>query len=163
MTAPYLRYGIVLALLCGAVVLAMLCILGLRILGVNGEALSIAISSASAQSSQETDQRIQQLLDWYGVDQPGDIQCSDFDTRQQAQEIFDLDQILFGDALDSDINEIACDEQDFFSGIGNTDSLLKAGGSKTGPVPLMPDGACPEEYPLQQGGACHTSPFSYSR
>lgn len=106
----------------------------------------------AAQSSQDVDQRIQQLLDQYG-----DVQCTDFDTRQQAQEVFDLDQILFGDALDADINEIACDEQDFFGRLGDQDTLLEAGGPEQGPIPLMPNGSCPKEYPIQQGTACYSS------
>ncbi len=53
---------------------------------------------AAAQTSDaNVDQQIQQLLDRYG-----DVQCSDFDTQQQAQEVFELDQILVGDALDPD-------------------------------------------------------------
>jgi hypothetical protein len=31
------------------------------------------------------------------------LRCSDFDTQQQAQAIFELDLILFGDTLDSDV------------------------------------------------------------
>lgn len=138
--------------MCGAVVLVVFCVLGLRVLWEDEGKLSAQISHAAAQSSEETDPRIQQLLDRYG-----DVQCTDFDTRQQAQEVFDLDQILFGDALDPDINEIACDEEDFFGRLSTTDSLLKAGGPETSPVPLMPDGACPKEYPLQRDGACHSS------
>jgi micrococcal nuclease len=33
--------------------------------------------------------------------------------------------------------------------------LLQAGGPAAGPVPLMPDGGCPAEFPVKQGGACH--------
>jgi hypothetical protein len=35
------------------------------------------------------------------------------------------------------------------------DGLFNAGGPKSGPVPLMPDGSCPAEFPTQQGGACY--------
>ena len=31
---------------------------------------------------------------------------------------------------------------------------LKAGGPDNGPTPLMPDGGCPEEYPMEESGAC---------
>ena len=34
--------------------------------------------------------------------------------------------------------------------------LLEAGGAVTGPVPLMPDGSCPVEYPVKQNGACYS-------
>ncbi len=33
--------------------------------------------------------------------------------------------------------------------------LLNAGGPQDGPVPLMPNGSCPEEFPSQQGKACY--------
>ena len=102
---------------------------------------------------QEAEQRIQQLLDQYG-----NVECTDFENRQQAQEVFELDQILFGDALDSNINGTACDEEDFFSGPNNTrQNLLEAGGPGEGPVPPMPGGGCPKEYPLQKGEACHST------
>jgi hypothetical protein len=42
------------------------------------------------------------------------VLCSDFETQQQAQDVFDLDQIIFGDTLDSNVNCIACDEGNFF-------------------------------------------------
>ena len=32
--------------------------------------------------------------------------------------------------------------------------LLKAGGPDEGPVPVMPDGSCPAEYPIEENGAC---------
>jgi hypothetical protein len=34
-------------------------------------------------------------------------------------------------------------------------SLLEAGGPTSGPVPLMPDGGCPREFPTMRGGACY--------
>jgi hypothetical protein len=33
--------------------------------------------------------------------------------------------------------------------------LMDAGGSSSGPVPLMPDGGCPAEFPVKQGEACY--------
>jgi hypothetical protein len=101
---------------------------------------------------QDADQRIQQLLDRYG----NNVECTDFENRQQAQEVFELDQILFGDALDSDINGTACDEDDFFIRQNNSRQiLLEAGGPRDAPVPLMPGGGCPKEFPLQNGETCH--------
>ena len=32
---------------------------------------------------------------------------------------------------------------------------FNAGGPKTGPVPIMPDGSCPKEYPDRRGDACY--------
>ena len=34
-------------------------------------------------------------------------------------------------------------------------SLLEAGGPSSGPVPLMPDGGCPREFPTMRDGACY--------
>lgn len=34
---------------------------------------------------------------------------------------------------------------------------FNAGGPKVGPVPPMPDGSCPKEYPDQRGGACYAA------
>lgn len=35
------------------------------------------------------------------------------------------------------------------------DALLEAGGPSAGPVPLMPDGECPEELPVKNNDACY--------
>ncbi len=34
-------------------------------------------------------------------------------------------------------------------------TTMDAGGPERGPVPLMPGGRCPDEYPLEQSGACY--------
>jgi len=33
--------------------------------------------------------------------------------------------------------------------------LMDAGGPSSGPVPLMPDGSCPAEFPVRQNEACY--------
>ena len=33
--------------------------------------------------------------------------------------------------------------------------LMDAGGPSAGPVPLMPGGGCPQEYPVRRHGACY--------
>ena len=35
--------------------------------------------------------------------------------------------------------------------------LMNAGGPGEGPVPLMPGGGCPEEFPTKRGGACYAA------
>ena len=35
------------------------------------------------------------------------------------------------------------------------DNLFKAGGPSNGPVPPMPDGGCPVEFPEMRNGACY--------
>jgi hypothetical protein len=37
------------------------------------------------------------------------------------------------------------------------DRMLNSGGPAHGPVPLMPGGRCPSEYPVRKGGACYAS------
>jgi hypothetical protein len=34
-------------------------------------------------------------------------------------------------------------------------NLLDAGGPSSGPLPLMPDGGCPREFPVMRDGACY--------
>src|SRR5919107_5955472 len=34
-------------------------------------------------------------------------------------------------------------------------TVMKAGGTTNGPVPLMPDGSCPPEYPAKQASVCY--------
>jgi hypothetical protein len=74
--------------------------------------------------------------------------------------------------LDPDGNGIACDE--FLSAAGQSatststaqpspaggsqsryGNLFEAGGPSSGPVPLMPNGSCPREFPTMQDGACY--------
>ena len=41
------------------------------------------------------------------------------------------------------------------TGQGGTRRLLEAGGLTDGPVPVIPGGGCPKEYPVERSGACH--------
>ena len=41
------------------------------------------------------------------------------------------------------------------TGQGDTRRLLEAGGPTSGAVPVMSGGGCPEEYPVERGGACY--------
>ena len=87
-----------------------------------------------------------------------------------------LDQGVPGASrLDPDGNGIACDQlrsagggqfasaspqpsvdggSQLLDGPGN---LLDAGGPTSGPLPLMPDGGCPREFPTKRDGACYPS------
>jgi len=48
------------------------------------------------------------------------------------------------------------DEQDGQTrGSRQDDDLMRSGGPHDGPVPLMPDGSCPAEFPTRQNGLCH--------
>jgi hypothetical protein len=128
-------------LLCGAIILSIICLLAIRVaweLGT-GEARAERISFAQAAQSG-------------GVS----VQCSDFETQQQAQSVFEQDEILYGDALDANINGVACDEGNFFdSGRSPRGDLLEAGGPTGGPVPSLPGGECPKEFPIGRHDACY--------
>jgi len=147
-------------------VLATACFLVGRLAWENaGKTQEISFARVAEAQDTQMDRLVQRYIDQYG-----DLECSDFDNRQQAQAVFKLDQIIFGDALDSDVNGLAGDEEDFvaernskrdskgdiFEERSSKAALLKAGGPEEGaPVPLMPDGACPKEYPAEKNGACY--------
>ncbi len=94
--------------------------------------------------------------------QEGDLyDCPDFATQPQAQA-----QLLPGDpyGLDADSDGQACDSLPGGTTTGGTttgpldggnDDLFNSGGPKHGPVPLMPDGGCPVEYPLERADLCY--------
>ncbi len=99
-----------------------------------------------------------------------------YDSQQQAQQNFNSDPGSFAD-LDSDKDGIACelltfdgrdektppsDERTPPSDSSNeSGTLLEAGGLPQGPVPLMPDGGCPEEFPVERASACHMPQNNY--
>jgi hypothetical protein len=100
--------------------------------------------------------------------------CDDFSTHAQAQAVYERDPSdphgldgPIGPASDGEAG-LACEEllED-----GGTSSpppspspspsptpkprILDSGGPENGPVPLMPDGGCPVEYPTQRGDLCY--------
>ncbi len=109
--------------------------------------------------------------------------CSDFDSRDDAQQ-----QLLDGDPymLDEDGDGIACNEEDIelaatrteeeqYSGDDQygslsasdttpssrdtpSETLLEAGGPTDGPVPPMPGGGCPAEFPIAKEARCYATP-----
>lgn len=83
--------------------------------------------------------------------------CADFASQSDAQYVYELDQVLFGSSLDSDVDGIACDEvfEAYDDGAPPDDGvLLQAGGPSSGPVPPKQDGACPAEFPKPSGAGC---------
>ncbi len=151
--------------LCVALVLAAACLLTGR--------PTWESPAAEAETPRDPDEAPADWLVQQYIDQYGDLRCSDFDNQKQAQDVFELDQIVFGDALDPDVNVVACDEEgvsaEKTSKRGSKSDtpeskqsiakglLLKAGGPQDGgPVPPMPADACPEEeYPVKKDGACY--------
>ena len=111
------------------------------------------------------------------ADQTERQNCAQFASQQEAQAELDED---FTDplGLDPDANSVAC--EDYFgvsddpnatdqgggqsspppsspapSSPAPSDDLMKSGGPKFGPVPLMPDGGCMKEYPIKRKGGCY--------
>jgi len=102
--------------------------------------------------------------------------CADFATQEEAQAVYNQDPSdpygldgPIGEASDGEAG-IACEElldnggspsipTATASPTATADqydpSLLDAGGAADGPVPLMPGGSCPEEYPVARNGACY--------
>lgn len=102
--------------------------------------------------------------------QQGDDQfdCESFGSQESAQTELDRDPSDPSN-LDPDGNGQACDDFDFgvddsgdgggatqdqYQAEGKGD-LFNAGGPEGGPVPSMPDGSCPVEFPVEQNGACY--------
>jgi hypothetical protein len=95
--------------------------------------------------------------------QAQDYDCynGDFTYQDQAQAIYDADPT---DPYRLDGDGIACDNLPQRPGGGGTGTgggtggggrILDSGGPKNGPVPLMSGGGCPDEYPVELGGACY--------
>ena len=87
--------------------------------------------------------------------------CADFDMREEAQAEYDSDP-SDPSGLDADNDGIACEELGSGGSSGGSDqydggTLMDAGGPGDGPMPLMPDGSCPEGFPTEWDGACYTS------
>jgi hypothetical protein len=111
---------------------------------------------------------------WESLDEPAEAQsvqegdlydCPDFATQPEAQA-----QLLPGDpyGLDADNDGQACDTLPGGTTTGGTttggttgslgggnNDLFNSGGPENGPVPRMPGGGCPVEYPVQRGNVCY--------
>lgn len=100
-----------------------------------------------------------------GIIQPASQDISDDDpTRLTGNASFDSGpgsytiEIAATDA-DYTVTVRDCGQQSTTNGSGGggssgDDPLLQAGGPTNGPVPLMPAGGCPKEFPVEVDGAC---------
>ena len=107
--------------------------------------------------------------------------CASFGSQESAQAELERNPDDPSN-LDPDKDGQACEDYDYGVGGGNTasptstsspttstatptgaaddqynGSLFDSGGPASGPVPLMPGGGCPAEYPVQRSGACYPS------
>ena len=105
--------------------------------------------------------------------------CSSFSSQEAAQAALERDP-SDPNGLDADGNGLACDDNVFSTNTSNnlssssasprsaspssasprpgsrtTNDLLKSGGPTSGPVPLMPDGGCPAEFPAEHAKLCY--------
>jgi hypothetical protein len=103
--------------------------------------------------------------------------CSSFSSQEAAQAALERDP-SDPNGLDADGNGLACDDNVFSTNTTNnlssssvspgsaspssasprprkTNDLLKSGGPTSGPVPLMPDGSCPTEFPVKHAKLCY--------
>lgn len=96
--------------------------------------------------------------------------CASFGSQESAQAELDRDPSDPSD-LDPNGDGQACEDYNYGTGGNNNskgdqaggggngsarnDDLMNAGGPEGGPVPLMPGGGCPPEYPDDREGACY--------
>jgi hypothetical protein len=98
--------------------------------------------------------------------------CASFGSQESAQAELERNPDDPSN-LDPDNDGQACEDYDYTVGGGGTASptstatptsavedqydrsLFDAGGPPNGPVPLMPDGSCPAEYPVERSGVCY--------
>jgi hypothetical protein len=112
-----------------------------------------------------------------------DLDCADFATQAEAQAELARDR-SDPNNLDADDDGVPCEEDTGGSSASASptssasptasaspsssasaspsaaeqqydDGLLDSGGPTNGPVPLMPDGNCPAEYPTKTNGLCY--------
>lgn len=69
------------------------------------------------------------------------------DGGQGGSEEDQYDEGQYDDPIDTSDPGATPDQYD--------DELMEAGGPEDGPVPAMPDGGCPGEFPTSRGGACY--------
>ena len=115
------------------------------------------------------------------VAQTDQYDCASFGSQESAQAELDRDP-SDPNNLDPDGNGQACDDYPYGTSGTNSaspssaspssgesddasaspkpdplqnDDLFDSGGPTNGPVPLMPDGGCPAEYPVKHNGLCY--------
>ncbi len=124
---------------------------------ITGRTFTVDYDATSPSPSEEGYAFFNVIDDNGGIVQPASQDLSSDDpTRLEGSATFDSGPGTYtieiaADAADYTINVRDC-------GVvqqgGGDDDLLQAGGPESGPVPPMPGGGCPEEFPVEAGGAC---------
>jgi hypothetical protein len=106
----------------------------------------------------------EQLLDGdpYVLDEDGDgTACNEVGVELAARQA-DASQYSGDDeyqyADEDQYGSLASSGSVDSNGTTTSGTLLEAGGPETGPVPTMPDGGCPDEFPTEKDGACYAVP-----
>jgi hypothetical protein len=84
-------------------------------------------------------------------DQPTDDLTDDTEDIEDIDDLSSLDQ----DSVEQDRETISPDQSPSENRRAERRKLLEAGGPDKGPVPPMPGGGCPTEFPVEQGKACY--------
>jgi len=73
--------------------------------------------------------------------------------RANAQETSQYETTQFDETTITQYDETTVEQTDEFQ--YNTTPLFTSGGPEDGPVPPMPGGGCPPEYPTEKGDGCY--------
>ena len=87
------------------------------------------------------------------------LNCPNFQFQEDAQAVLDADP-SDPNGLDRDKDGVACQNlphRGFTPPSPRGGPILNSGGPEAGPVPLMPSGSCPKEFPVRQGAACYAT------
>ncbi len=132
--------------------------LGWELAEGSSDPVRISATPVTVETASETEEIAQS--DGTGGGDAADLDCDDFGTQQEAQATLDANP-SDPNNIDQDGNGTPCEDANLPDGSGGTaqqgDDLLNAGGPTLGPVPAMPGGRCPEEYPVKREDSCHAS------
>ncbi len=115
-------------------------------------------STDSSEQDRESNERFTQIAQ---RDQPTDAVVNDDVTDDLDEDLIGPDDLDNPDEDPDEQDEEADAPRDRSSDEnrrGDRESrptLLEAGGPEDGPVPALPDGGCPAEFPVEQGNACY--------
>ena len=119
----------------------------------------IEVSRAANAEAQKVEAPMEDRTSSAASEDDGDPESSEDGNSSSNVEIYPSGS-AGGSASASDQYEDetgAANQHDDGAGSGDSDDLMEAGGPTSGPVPAMPDGGCPVEYPLSQATGCYAN------